>query len=202
MNRLPFCRGRARHGAGQRRIGKLIWGEGRYRAAPVPEGRGAVRRGNETEESPTGGDGLCPGLQHHLHFGGKKRRNCMRRFLTAFAAAVLMLSLGTADAAEYKKMTIRAATANPQAACMWSPSTSSRRSSRRNPTARSPYRLLWRLARRRTGQRQTAPQRRDPSRGAGGREPDALRAAGGVFILPYMFPKISDAKSCSAMKRS
>ena len=38
----------------------------------------------------------------------------MRRFLTAFAAAVLMLSLGTADAAEYKKMTIRAATANPQ----------------------------------------------------------------------------------------
>ena len=38
----------------------------------------------------------------------------MRRFLTAFAAAVLMLSLGTANAAEYKKMTIRAATANPQ----------------------------------------------------------------------------------------
>ena len=38
----------------------------------------------------------------------------MRRFLTAFAAAVLMLSLGTANATEYKKMTIRAATANPQ----------------------------------------------------------------------------------------
>jgi len=37
----------------------------------------------------------------------------MKRFFLAVAVAVLGLSLGTAQAADYKKMTIRAATANP-----------------------------------------------------------------------------------------
>ena len=64
----------------------------------------------------------------------------MRRFLTAFAAAVLMLSLGTANAAEYKKMTIRAATANPQGSLHVVAIDKFKEIVERNPTARSPYR--------------------------------------------------------------
>ena len=107
----------------------------------------------------------------------------MRRFLTAFAAAVLMLSLGTADAAEYKKMTIRAATANPQGSLHVVAIDKFKEIVEKESNGAITVQTFYGGS---LGDEQAnVKQLRNAeiaSRGAGGREPDALRAAGrGVY---------------------
>ena len=119
----------------------------------------------------------------------------MRRFLTAFAAAVLMLSLGTADAAEYKKMTIRAATANPQGSLHVVAIDKFKEIVEKESNGAITVQTFYGGS---LGDEQAnVKQLRNAEihlavLADGNLTPFAPQA--GVFILPYMFPKISDAE--------
>ena len=119
----------------------------------------------------------------------------MRRFLTAFAAAVLMLSLGTANAAEYKKMTIRAATANPQGSLHVVAIDKFKEIVEKESNGAITVQTFYGGS---LGDEQAnVKQLRNAEihlavLADGNLTPFAPQA--GVFILPYMFPKISDAE--------
>ena len=119
----------------------------------------------------------------------------MRRFLTAFAAAVLMLSLGTANAAEYKKMTIRAATANPQGSLHVVAIDKFKEIVEQESGGAITVQTFYggslgdeqaNVKQLRNGEIHLAVL------AAGNLTPFAPQA--GVFILPYMFPTIADAE--------
>ena len=119
----------------------------------------------------------------------------MRRFLTAFAAAVLMLSLGTANAAEYKKITIRAATANPQGSLHVVAIDKFKEIVEKESNGAITVQTFYGGS---LGDEQAnVKQLRNAEihlavLADGNLTPFAPQA--GVFILPYMFPKISDAE--------
>ena len=119
----------------------------------------------------------------------------MRRFLTAFAAAVLVLSLGTANAAEYKKMTIRAATANPQGSLHVVAIDKFKEIVEKESNGAITVQTFYGGS---LGDEQAnVKQLRNAEihlavLADGNLTPFAPQA--GVFILPYMFPKISDAE--------
>ena len=119
----------------------------------------------------------------------------MRRFLTAFAAAVLMLSLGTTNAAEYKKMTIRAATANPQGSLHVVAIDKFKEIVEKESNGAITVQTFYGGS---LGDEQAnVKQLRNAEihlavLADGNLTPFAPQA--GVFILPYMFPKISDAE--------
>ena len=119
----------------------------------------------------------------------------MRRFLTAFAAAVLMLSLGTANATEYKKMTIRAATANPQGSLHVVAIDKFKEIVEKESNGAITVQTFYGGS---LGDEQAnVKQLRNAEihlavLADGNLTPFAPQA--GVFILPYMFPKISDAE--------